>query len=75
MSNENTFTDGVTYFGIGAGPALQLRGIFAKEIGPMRVQDQVDAIQGLTREFRRWTPQSKRIIRSDTASPSRNPAF
>lgn len=57
----NTACDAdVQYHGIEAGPGLSLRAMFAKEIEPMRVQDKVDAIKGLTRDFKRWTPQSKR---------------
>jgi hypothetical protein len=59
MSNT-TSTSSVSYFGIEPGPGLGLRAMFAKELGPMRHRDTADAIEGLTREFRRWTPQSKR---------------
>jgi hypothetical protein len=72
MSNT-TSASSVRYFGIEPGPALYLRAMLAKEIGPMRIRDQVDAVKGLTREFRRWTPQSKRTIRNVKAQASRDP--
>ena len=60
--SDTTFASAVTYFGIEAGPGHSLRALLAREIEPLRVQDQIAELKGITREFRRWTPQSKRNL-------------